>query len=443
MAFPVVQARTVGATTAVDTTSHVVTLPAGIVAGELLLVVFSVDGNPTCTASAGWTKLGQASNTTVVTGAVFWKIATGGDTLTVTTSVAEQSSWGSLRISGANSVFGTSSNGSSTNSDPPSFTAGTDDDHLWVVTRSGDSTVQPTNLPGGMVDAQTIAGAGANSASTATAEYSATRLLTVDPNPWTVATEQWVCWTIQVQPPVVAGPKMSTLADTFDTAVNPAVWTSSGTTGWDASGKRAAVTELSSNYSRLISAIAYDLTESALFAKVTPPAAYTNSTETVLAAKYAGGPFDPDGVYILIVGESGPPALVFRLRQGAANDETYNMSYDPVAHAYLRIRHSGSTLYWDTSPDGSTWTNQRTKGSVTLGLTSVYAELQVGQWSAQATQQPGYFDNVNTVPAAAGGRPKVYTAGSWQKKPAKVYNGSAWVEKPWKVWTGSTWKVLT
>ncbi|PZM90183.1 MAG: hypothetical protein DIU79_14460, partial [Actinobacteria bacterium] len=81
-----------GATSTSDTTSHPITLPSGIQAGDLLIVVFSVDGNPTVTAPADWYKLGQASNGTAVTGAVFWKFAEGGDTLTLTTSSAEQSS---------------------------------------------------------------------------------------------------------------------------------------------------------------------------------------------------------------------------------------------------------------------------------------------------------------------------------------------------------------
>lgn len=38
-----------------------------------------------------------------------------------------------------------------------------------------------------------------------------------------------------------------------------------------------------------------------------------------------------------------------------------------------------------------------------------------------------------------GGEVKVFTAGSWQARPAKVWTGSAWVEKPVKIWNGSSW----
>ena len=36
------------------------------------------------------------------------------------------------------------------------------------------------------------------------------------------------------------------------------------------------------------------------------------------------------------------------------------ITYDPVAHASLRLREDGTNVYWDTSPDGTTWTNRRT-----------------------------------------------------------------------------------
>ncbi|CAM5603355.1 hypothetical protein [Streptomyces coeruleorubidus] len=35
------------------------------------------------------------------------------------------------------------------------------------------------------------------------------------------------------------------------------------------------------------------------------------------------------------------------------------IAYDPVAMAFLRLREDAGTVYWDTSPDGTTWTNRR------------------------------------------------------------------------------------
>lgn len=206
MAFPTVQTTNKNVTTAVDTTSHAITMPTGITAGDLLVIVFSVDGNPTCSISTGgWTKIGQASNGSIVTGAIFAKIAAGSDTATVTTSVAEQSSHVTYRIltgGGAIWLSGLSSNGSSTNSNPPALFAGgnpgTTPDYLWLATRSGDSTV--TGLaPASYTNPQTQAASGTSGASTNTAER-ALATQSEDPGTFTSTTEQWVSWTLAIGP---------------------------------------------------------------------------------------------------------------------------------------------------------------------------------------------------------------------------------------------------
>jgi len=199
-AFPYIVTQSTGRTSTTDTTSHSITMPTGITAGNLLICIFSVDGAPTFTASSGWTQLGQARYSTVVTQAIFYKVAVGGDTLTITTSVAEQSSHIVLRIAGAGStITGTPANGSSTNSNPPSHNAGSSQKYLWVATRGGDSTIVPTAIPTNYSSwtQYAAAGTGGASTSTATRQYEIT---TEDPGTWTVATEEWVCWTLAIPP---------------------------------------------------------------------------------------------------------------------------------------------------------------------------------------------------------------------------------------------------
>jgi hypothetical protein len=199
--FPVVEAWASGRTTTVDTSNHAITLPAGIVAGQKLVVLFSCDGAPTCsTTSTGWVKVGQASNTTVVTGAVFEKIATGSDALTINTTSPEQSSHISARVSNAGTLYATSANGSSTNSNPPSLTpAGGSNDYLWLSTRSGDSTVLATVAPANFSHLQSLAAAGTSGASSNVAERPFTGTV-LDPGTFTSLTEQWVSWTIAIAP---------------------------------------------------------------------------------------------------------------------------------------------------------------------------------------------------------------------------------------------------
>lgn len=41
------------------------------------------------------------------------------------------------------------------------------------------------------------------------------------------------------------------------------------------------------------------------------------------------------------------------------DDTPMSVLYDPAVHAWLRVRESAGTVYWETSPDGATWTVRR------------------------------------------------------------------------------------
>lgn len=201
---PVVETRAASRTTG-DATSHPITLPASVAVGDLILAFFSVDGNPTVTTtSTGWNKVGQRSNSSVVTGAVFSKIATGSDSLTLTTSASQESSHVTLRVSGVRSparIASAFSDGSSTNSNPAQGTTLATDSRgrLWVVSRSGDSNVVATVAPSGYSNLQTQAANTTGGASTNTAEKTTSGTAEdEDPGTFTSAAEQWVCWTVGV-----------------------------------------------------------------------------------------------------------------------------------------------------------------------------------------------------------------------------------------------------
>jgi hypothetical protein len=222
-AAPVVEARASGKRDTNGNT-HEITLPSGIETNDLLLVVFSCDGGPTVSVSSGsgWNALGQRSNGTTVTGAVFWKIANNDDSLTLGTSASEQSSHVSFRISGIKkngNVSGTDAGGSSTNSNPPSHTMpGTDlRGRLWIATRSGDAKVVATAAPSGYSELQTIAAGETEGASTNTAEKTTTGTEnTEDPGTFTSATEQWVSFTIGID---TSGSHFLTFASEYVTPV--------------------------------------------------------------------------------------------------------------------------------------------------------------------------------------------------------------------------------
>jgi hypothetical protein len=239
-------------------------------------------------------------------------------------------------------------------------------------------------------------------------------------------------------------PKLETLIDTFDTTIDKAgkwLW-SSAETVWDASGR--AKIPVTTAYYALSSdgAGAHDLTGSYVYMRVyPPPGSAAGSRETTLNVLRGGV---SDEKYMMLVTGVDPSITAMR-KIGAATVEGPWALYDPVAHAYWRIRESAGTVYFDTSPDAVTWTNF---WSVATGfvITSVWVSLSAGYWGTE-TASEAFIDNVNSTGVAppTTGRPKAYVAGSFQKKPGKVHMGvgPGFVEKPWKQWTGSIWKALT
>lgn len=218
MAFPSVVARATHVSATSNSTLYAPAPSLPGTAGDLLVAIVSSDGNPTLSAQPtdgnDWTKLGQASNGTAVTGAVFFKIAEQAnfgtpffDDLAISSSGSEQFSSIFLRIAGSNlQIDGAHANGSSTNSNPPNLSSATDllglidgsaRDYLWIAARSGDSTVVATAAPASFSQLQTRAAAGTGGASTNTAER-ALNAAAQDPGTFTSASEQWVSWTLAV-----------------------------------------------------------------------------------------------------------------------------------------------------------------------------------------------------------------------------------------------------
>ncbi|QCX81248.1 hypothetical protein C9F11_38325 [Streptomyces sp. YIM 121038] len=79
-----------------------------------------------------------------------------------------------------------------------------------------------------------------------------------------------------------------------------------------------------------------------------------------------------------------------------------SLTYSAATHAWLRIRESGGTLFWDTSTDGSSWTNRRsitTPAWVTSSVDAVAVEMY--SYRNNGTTNYAEFDNFNTAASSA------------------------------------------
>jgi hypothetical protein len=80
--------------------------------------------------------------------------------------------------------------------------------------------------------------------------------------------------------------------------------------------------------------------------------------------------------------------------------------YNPTTHAFLRLREDGTNVYWDTSPDGSTWTNRRTLATPAWVTTSIdTCAVDMSAHRDAGTADYAEYDNFNTLSDGA-----VYTA---------------------------------
>jgi hypothetical protein len=390
--FPNAAARNTGQRTS-DNNTHPINLPAGVQPDELLLVVISIDGNPTVNYTGDDWDFITVAQSTNVTGAVFFKRATGDDALTVTTSTNEQSSHISYRLPGGSMPWVTSATGSSTNSDPPA--SGTlpfgAEDVLWIAARCGDAQVAASAAPTSFSNLLSVTGTTSNGATVSVAER-ALNAASLDPATFTSATEQWVTFTIGILPPHLA----QTLTDNFnDNSISAAKWPLTGGTVAEA-GAVASLSAVATALSYFETYAAFTLDESYFMAKVTPPSAGTATYAYAALTVYdvQTGYSTWIQFYVDVLGN--------RLGWRGAIDGAYQFNwvtggdYDPVAHAWLRIRETGGQLFFETSPDSITWALVATETTPAPIAASDQLSLNLEAYrDAGATGTAATFDNVN------------------------------------------------
>jgi len=84
------------------------------------------------------------------------------------------------------------------------------------------------------------------------------------------------------------------------------------------------------------------------------------------------------------------------------------ITYDPVQHLWLRLREDGTNVYWDTSPDGTTWTTRRTLATPAWIPAAIdTCALDLYAYRDAGVTDYAEYDNVNTLSDGA-----VWTASS-------------------------------
>jgi len=212
--FPVVAASATTNDTVASTTANV-NLPAGIVAGNLLLLYLTVTNpgstNPVITVPSGWTQLQAAAFGSSSRGAVFWKFASGseGATVSIVTAALATRTSVALRITGNDLTTPPQWNGASEagvptkKPNPPNLTPSWGAKQtLWIAAAHVSNNVGIDGLPSNFENP--IGTSGANGTRIATREINAlsqnpTEFIAVWPSQ-----VEWVTSTVAVLPSVAA-----------------------------------------------------------------------------------------------------------------------------------------------------------------------------------------------------------------------------------------------
>lgn len=190
--FPVVEATNTSVNDA-SVTTHTVSLPSGIQAGELLLIVVRCSG--ISSGPSGWSTAGSAAFDTF-----WWKIATGseGSTVTFTTSAGTSSAHISARISGGVSAeVSSEATGSSTAPNPPSFSPSWGSTKTLWLAYASFANVSLTSYPSGYTGGVVSTGSVARNA----CAFRANKASSEDPGSFTLnGATGWRAWTLAIQP---------------------------------------------------------------------------------------------------------------------------------------------------------------------------------------------------------------------------------------------------
>lgn len=204
--FPEIVGTPVATTQNALTATRNITLPTGIVAGELVVIPITVGGTSiTFTPPTGFTEVAGALSSGTINGTAFYKFCDGSEsgTITCTTSATVLlSAATAMRISGADSgtaPTATATTGTSTTPDPPNHTpAWGSAKNLWIAAFGKNASASFTSYPTNYSLAK-VGGAVSNIRTNSAARQ--LEASSEDPGNFTIsASIEWHAMTIAVKP---------------------------------------------------------------------------------------------------------------------------------------------------------------------------------------------------------------------------------------------------
>jgi hypothetical protein len=199
-------------------------------------------------------------------------------------------------------------------------------------------------------------------------------------------------------PLAAARPAVATLVEDFEAgSVDFTKWPNSF--GVSQSGGFGIIPATTS-YNQFATGYSYSLRESFLVADIPVITNVGNgTTDSSMEARLVSGD------YTRFVVEAG--TLYAQERAGGVTTNV-SVAYNSVNHRWWRIRETAGTMYWETSPNGTSWTTIRSKASVILDQLEI--ALIAGYYGTEPTPGSMQIASLNIIPTDV--TPPVITIGS-------------------------------
>ena len=192
-------------------------------------------------------------------------------------------------------------------------------------------------------------------------------------------------------------PSLSTLVDNFnDGAIAPDWGNSYG--GVTESGGLAHVPCVAGSYAGYQTSYTWTLAGASLYVAVTSVPAASTATEAYIGVLVNAPDIDTSGTRIGFIINTVTGMLRCKSETGYDDPSSVDITYSATTHKFLRLREDGTNVYWDTSPDGSTWTNRRTLATPAWVTSSVgTCALDMSAHRDAGTADQATLDLFNTL----------------------------------------------
>lgn len=154
-------------------------------------------------------------------------------------------------------------------------------------------------------------------------------------------------------------PSLSTLSDNFNDGIIGPNWGNSYG-GANETGGQGRVPCAAGAYAGYQTAYSWTFAGASIFMKVATVPAASTATEAYCGVMINAPDIATSGVRVGFTVNAVTGMLRMQSDTGYYDPAGVEITYNPVTHLFLRLREDGTNVYWDTSPDGTTWTNRRT-----------------------------------------------------------------------------------